>query len=103
MYFVIFATDRPGMQTLRDEIRPAHRHYLRHSGHPVTVCLGGPTHRDSDRTMNGTLLVVEADTLAQVQAFVRQDPYVRQQLFATLEIRPWTCGLGSIQGELQHE
>lgn len=99
MYFVIFGTDKPGMQQARADARQRHRAYLRQPGrHPVKVWLGGPTHQPQTASMNGTLLVVEADTLSDVEAFVRDDPYSHAGLFQALEIRPWTCGLGNLCG-----
>ena len=99
MYFVIFGTDKPGMLATREEVRPQHRQYLRQPGtHAVKVLLGGPTLTAEQTGMNGSLLVVEADTLEQVEAFVRDDPYWAADIFAELHIRPWNCGLGSPVG-----
>ncbi len=60
-YFVVFATDNPGMGETRLENRPAHRRRLREHDHPLTVFIGGPTH-DARGAMNGTVLVIEADS-----------------------------------------
>jgi hypothetical protein len=99
MYFVVFGTDKPGLAQVRAAARPRHRAYLRAPGaHPVRVCLGGPTLAPEGDAMNGTLLVVEAETLAQVRAFLAEDPYVKAGLFAALEVRPWSCGLGNPGG-----
>jgi len=96
MYFVVFGTDKPGMADVRAANRPAHREYLRNPGrHPVTVRLGGPTLAEDNTTMNGTLLVVEADTIEQVRAFVADDPYSRAGIFQSLQIRPWNWGLNN--------
>jgi uncharacterized protein len=96
MLFVVFGTDRAGSAAVREEARPRHRLHLRAPGqHPVRVVLGGPTLEPAGGAMNGTLLVVEAETLEQVRAFVADDPYVRAGLFQALEIRPWSCGLGN--------
>lgn len=98
MYAVVFASDRPGMAETRAAARPAHRHYLRNPGaHAVAVRLGGPM-LDEAGAMTGTMLVVEADDLAAVRAFVADDPYVRAGLFASIEIRPWDWGLGRPDG-----
>ena len=96
MYFVIFGTDKPGMETVRTATRPAHRDYLRSPGkHAITVRVGGPTLRDDGATMNGTLLIVEAETIDAVRAFAADDPYSRAGLFQTIEIRPWNWGLNN--------
>ena len=94
MYFVVFGTDKPHMTAVRETNRPAHRAYLRDPGqHPVQVRIGGPTFTNGMGKMNGTLLVVEAETIDAVRAFVLDDPYSRAGLFASLEIRPWHWGL----------
>lgn len=45
--------------------------------------------------MNGTLLVIEAGSLPEVEAFIRDDPYVQAGLFASIQIRPWHWSLGN--------
>jgi len=97
MYFAVWASDETGMGETRQKLRPAHRARLRDPGdHPVRVVLGGPTLTESDGEMNGSLLIIEADSIASVRAFVADDPYVRAGVYASCEIRPWHCGLGSL-------
>jgi uncharacterized protein YciI len=45
--------------------------------------------------MNGTLLVIEAGSLPEVEAFIQDDPYVQAGLFASIQIRPWHWSLGN--------
>jgi len=88
MIYVIFGTDKTGMLALREKIRPEHRRYLRQR-HKVTVIQGGPTLCDRDLSMNGSLIVVESETLAQVTEFIERDPYSQAGLFESVDIRPW--------------
>lgn len=92
-YFVVFATDRDGHGEVRAANRPAHRERLRRHDHPVRVLIGGPT-LDAAGAMNGTMLVVEAGALGDVETFLAGDPYVRAGLYERLEIRPYAWGLG---------
>ncbi|AEV63447.1 YciI family protein [Pseudomonas ogarae] len=95
-FFAIFATDHPDSLALRQRLRPSHQAHLRASDtHRVIVRLGGPTLNEAGLAMNGTLLVVEAGSLPEVEAFVQDDPYVRAGLFATIQIRPWHWSLGN--------
>ncbi|HET6439231.1 MAG TPA: YciI family protein [Anaeromyxobacter sp.] len=95
MLFVVFGTDRPGQPQVRQAARAAHRTHLRQPGlHPVRVWLGGPTLTEGSSEMNGTMLVVEAERLEDVRAFLADDPYVRAGVFQALEVRAWHCGLG---------
>ena len=99
MYFAVFATDRDGMQAVREATRPKHREYLRNpAGHPVKVRLGGPTLDEASEQMNGTMLVVEADSIDAVRVFLLDDPYAKVGLYAAVEVRPWVWGLGNPDG-----
>lgn len=91
--FTVFATDRTGQSALRAAVRDAHRAYLRQT-HPegTLVVLGGPT-LDTRAEMNGTLLVVQAKSLEEVQRFLAADPYALNHLFENVEVREWRCGL----------
>lgn len=91
--FTVFATDRPGRAAVRAAVRESHRAYLRQA-HPegTLVVLGGPTLDDS-AAMNGTLLVVQAQSLDEVRRFLAADPYALNDLFENVEVREWRCGL----------
>ncbi|MDT4885061.1 YCII-related domain protein [compost metagenome] len=92
----MFATDKPEMADVRKRVRPAHRAYLREAtSHGVFVKLGGPTLDAGEEGMNGTLLVVEADCIDDVLAFVSSDPYACANLFDRVEVRPWEWTLGN--------
>jgi uncharacterized protein YciI len=94
MYFAVIGRDKPGMADLRLRLRPAHRERLRDpGGHPVTVRLGGPL-LDGGGAMDGTLLVVEAESVEAVHAYLKDDPYCVNGLFAELAVRAWNWSLG---------
>ena len=92
-YFAVWATDRPGTGAERLRVRDEHRARLRAGAPGLRVHLGGPT-EDERGDMNGSLLVIEADDIAQVHAFVAGDPYMREAVYASVEVRPWRWGLG---------
>jgi uncharacterized protein len=95
-YFAVFATDRPGMRDVRERVRPVHRTYLRSAMQQgVFVRLGGPTLAPQCNAMNGTLLVIEAEVIDDVIAFVSNDPYMQAGLFERVEVRPWDWSLGN--------
>jgi len=96
MYFAVYATDRPNSLLLRLQTRPSHRDYMRDmTAHPeVAVLRGGPTLAADGETMNGTLLIVEAPTLAAAEAFAAGDPYQKANLFTSAYVRPWAWTIG---------
>src|SRR3546814_9845759 len=76
-FFIVIATDHPGMSEVRARVRPLHRIWLReHPGHAIYVVHGGPL-LDTQGAMDGTLLVVQAAHIDDVHAFVAHDPYVQ--------------------------
>lgn len=96
VYFAVFARDKPDTAALRAQTRDAHRRHLRETGrHAVSVRFGGPTLTDDGTQMNGTLLIIAAQTIDAVRRFMADDPYMRAGLFETLEIRPWHWSLGN--------
>jgi len=64
--------------------RPAHRQYLTGLVEQGKLVISGPFANDV-----GGLLVYEAETLEQVEAMVREDPFAKQGVFTSWEIRPW--------------
>ena len=92
-HYVFFGTDKPGHAAVRAECRELHRSYIRTRRNGVVAVVGGPTF-GTDGQMNGTMLVLEADSLEAVQDFVQNDPYGAAGLFAQIEIRRWHWGLG---------
>lgn len=93
VYFCIHAFDHPGRRDDRLRLREAHRARLRQHDHPVAVRIGGPLLDDAG-DMIGSMLVIEADTRAAVEAFLAGDPYVEAGLFRELRIDRFNWGLG---------
>ena len=95
MLFAVWARDREGVLAERLRVREAHRSRLRSPApHSLEVVLACPTTGGVAETMNGTLLVVRADSLAEVRRFVDNDPYMQADVYASVDIQPWRCGIG---------
>jgi uncharacterized protein len=100
MYYAVWATDKPGTLSARLQARDAHRARLREPGaHSIKVVAGGPTLSESDASMNGSLLVIEAESIDAVRRFVADDPYQLAGVYAHVEVRPWQWGLGQPQAD----
>ena len=97
MLYAVWASDVPGTGAERARVREAHRARLRSPApHEVQVLQAGATLEAEAGSMNGTLLVVQAENIAAVRAFVEDDPYVAAGVYASVEIRLWRCGLGPL-------
>ena len=84
MLYVIIGHDAPDGAQKRPTVRPAHLEHLRPLSRAGRVRLAGPF---LDRT--GSLIVVEADSLAEVWALVARDPYVTEGVFNGVEVKPF--------------
>ena len=84
MLFVIIGHDAPDGATKRPAVRPAHLAHLRPLSETGRVKIAGPF---LDKT--GSLIVVEAESLAEVWALVARDPYVTEGIFNRVEVKPF--------------
>ena len=99
--FAVWAIDREGALAARLRVRESHRRRLREpTPHALRVVLAGPLLDCPAGTMIGTLLVVEAESLAAVRAFVADDPYVQAGVYEHVDVRAFNCGLGPLAASL---
>ncbi len=84
MLFVIIGHDAPDAREKRPAVRPAHLQHLEPLARAGRVRLAGPF---LDRT--GSLIVLEADSLAEAWAIVARDPYVTEGIFSEVEVKPF--------------
>lgn len=84
MLYVIIGRDGPNAKELRPQLRPQHLEHLGAYDRQGRVTLAGPL-----TDGHGSLIVLEADTLADVEEIMRQDPYVGGGVFASVEIHPF--------------
>ena len=82
--FAVICRDRPGALQTRIDNRADHRGWLTAAGN---VRMAGPLLTDG--AMCGSLIVVEADSLAAAEAWAAADPYRAAGLFETVEVVEW--------------
>lgn len=87
MLFAVIAKDKPGQIEVRKANREAHLAFLEALGDKVK--LGGPLLDTSGESMTGSLLIIEAASVADATSIMSTDPYARAGLFQSIEIRPW--------------
>lgn len=90
--FVISCLDKADSLALRMATREAHLAYI--AERREMVKLAGPFLVDGQ--MAGSMLVVEAETLEDVEAFAGGDPYKLAGLFESSFVREWKVTLGSV-------
>ena len=85
MLFAVICTDHPNQLDLRMATRPAHLEYL--NQHLAQLRLVGPLIKEGQP--QGSLLVIEAGSLAEAEAFAAADPYAKAGLFAEVRVEAY--------------
>lgn len=98
MHYIIVNTDIDDGVELRNATREPHLDYLKNNDMKAKLVLAGPTPSGDGSRMTGSLIVVEADSIEDVQAFADADPYTKAGLFSNVEIRPWMWTFGNPDG-----
>ena len=86
MLFALYCLDHPDSDAVRLQNREKHLNFVQDTD--VKVKMAGPLMNDDGR-MIGSLLIIEADSMAEAQAFADADPYQKAGLFAKVEVRPF--------------
>ncbi len=92
MLFAVVAIDRPGRTPIRLKTRPKHLAFL--AKNKKTVRAAGPFTAE-DGTPVGSLLIIEAKTLAAAEKMMAADPYSKAGVFESVTVRPWKYTVGT--------
>ncbi len=85
MQFVVKAYDGPGMLEKRMEVRPRHLEGMNKMSRHI-ICAGGML--DEEGKMKGSVLVLEFDSRAELDAYLAQEPYVLEHVWDRIEVDP---------------
>lgn len=87
MYFMMICHHKPGVASLRDELRPAHRAHVASGGDGLArVLVGSALREDSAETGIGNFGILEAESIEKARAFAERDPFNAQGVVETIEI-----------------
>ena len=84
--FVMIAKDKPGTGDQRTATRPVHLEHLKAMGQKLV--LAGAL-MGADGNPEGSLLVLEADSLEAARATLLADPFIAEGIFGSVEVKPW--------------
>ena len=84
MKFVIIGWDGPEGQAKRPKHRPAHLERLKALNHQGRLIYAGPF---TDKA--GSLIIIEANSVDEAEAFAQEDPYVKEGIFERIEVHPF--------------
>jgi uncharacterized protein YciI len=94
MLFALVALDRPNSVERRMAIRPEHLKHLEALGDALV--LAGPFLNDKEEGV-GSIVVIEAASLDAAREMFNRDPFVRENLFDQVTIKPWRLGINKIK------
>lgn len=89
MLYAIICRDKPGALQTRLDTRAEHLAYIEKTG---IVKMAGPFLEEGQ--MVGSLVIVEADSLAAAQDWAAGDPYAKAGLFESASVSEWKKVIG---------
>lgn len=92
MQYALIAYDKPHALQRRLDVRPDHLKHLESLGDRLV--LAGPF-LDEQGNMVGSIVVIEADSLAEAEASLREDPFVLNGVFDSVTIKPFRIGINN--------
>lgn len=87
MRFAIYCLDQSNAVDRRLAHYEAHKSYLAHA--PLRMVISGPLLAPDQETMIGSLFIVDADSVEEVEAFSRADPFQAASVWAQVSIHPF--------------
>ncbi len=87
MLYVIKCIDKADHLQVRLDNRPQHVEFLKSYGDKIFAA--GPTLADEDETMNGSVVILDLESVDEAQAFCDNDPYAKAGLFESVTISKW--------------
>ena len=98
MLYAFICTDKPveGLK-LRQQNREKHLAFLDSLGKRMKTA--GPFMNEEGSEPRGSLVIIEADSLAEAKGIAAQDPYNIAGVFESVEVRPWKWLFGAPEGD----
>jgi uncharacterized protein YciI len=88
MYVALICRDKPGLLQVRLDTRPAHVEFLKGLSAEGRIAFAGPM-IGADGNPNGSLVVLDVESIEVAREIAAQDPYAKAGLFDTVDISQW--------------
>lgn len=88
MLFAVLCTDKPNALQVRMDTRPEHIVFLDDLNAKGGLAFAGPFLDEAGKP-NGSLVVIDAETIEDARTIAAADPYAKAGLFAQVDIKPW--------------
>lgn len=97
MLYAMIAKDAPGALQTRLDTRPVHLEHLKSLGKKL-VFAGALL--NAEEQPEGSIVIFEAETLAEAEAMAAADPFVPAGVFASYEVKRWRVAINNTAAEL---
>ena len=97
MLYAMIAKDAPGALHARLDTRPVHLEHLNSLGKKL-VFAGALL--NAEEQPEGSIVVFEAENLAEAEALAAADPFVPAGVFASYEVKRWRIAINNSAAEL---
>jgi len=87
MLFTLYCIDGPDSTERRLSLRAIHRAHVAKVADRLAAA--GPLFADDGTTMVGSLLIVDFEDRAALDAWLADEPYTRQGVYASVTVRPF--------------
>ncbi|KAI8901060.1 hypothetical protein BC833DRAFT_617945 [Globomyces pollinis-pini] len=88
LHYIVIAKDYPNGLEKRLAARPAHLERTKQSKATGKVLMGGATFNDQSE-MNGSIMLMDAASADEIEAYLVEDPYVKGSVWKSWEIIPF--------------
>lgn len=96
MLYAMIAKDAPGALQTRLDTRPVHLEHLKSLGNKL-VFAGALL--NAGEQPEGSIVIFEAETLAEAEAMAAADPFVPAGVFASYEVKRWRIAINNTSAE----
>ena len=93
MLYALIAKDKPGTAEQRTTTRPVHLDHLNSLGSRLK--LAGAL-LDEAGNPEGSLMVLEAASIEEATAAFEADPFIKEGIFGSYEIKPWRIAIDNV-------
>lgn len=87
MLFTLYCLDKPGATERRLALRATHREHVAKIAERLAAA--GPLFDDDGVTMVGSLLIVDFEDRAALDAWLKDEPFTQQGVYASVTVRPF--------------
>lgn len=96
-YYVLICRDKPDSLQVRLDTRGNHLAYLQALDEKGILKIAGPM-MGADEKPCGSLIIMQADDRATIEAIAADDPYAKAGLFTEVDIKPYNWVFNAPEG-----